>query len=91
MDLNMPSSFSFMTANFVARQIGYRMHRWREGDEATNAWFAPLETFHDRFEAMLVEVKALGFSSIDLWAAHLHFRWATLQHVATAKALLGKG
>ena len=86
----MASCFSFVTANFVARQIGYRMTGWMEGDNATNAWFAPLETFSERFESMLLEVKALGFSSIDLWAAHLHFRWATLQHVETARVLLVK-
>lgn len=87
----MRASFSFVTANFVARQIGYRMDKgWMQGDDAANAWFAPLATFHERFEAMLLEVKALGFSSIDLWAAHLHFRWATLQHVETARMLVGK-
>ena len=61
-----------------------------QGDDATNAWFSPLATFHERFESMLLEVKALGFSAIDLWAAHLHFRWATLQHVETARALVAK-
>ena len=86
----MPPAFSFITANFVARQNNYRIAGWMEGDNAANAWFAPLETYSERFEAMLLEVKALGFSSIDLWAAHLHFRWATLQHVETAKALLAK-
>lgn len=86
----MPPAFSFITANFVARQNNYRIAGWMEGDNAANAWFAPLETYHERFELLLLEVKALGFSSIDLWAAHLHFRWATLQHVETAKALLGK-
>lgn len=80
---------SFISANFVARQIGYRMDQgWMQGDQATNAWFAPLETFAARFDAMLAEVKALGFSSIDLWCAHLHWRWATVQHVETAKQLL---
>ena len=87
----MPSSLSFITANFVARELGYRMEKgWMQGDEATQAWFSPLETFRDRFEAMLLEVKALGFSSIDLWGAHLHWRWATLQHVETARALLAQ-
>lgn len=82
---------SFVTANFVARQIGYRMEQgWMQGDDATNAWFSPLATFAERFEEMLLEIKALGFSSIDLWCAHLHWRWATLQHVDTARRLLGK-
>ncbi|HWA25868.1 MAG TPA: Gfo/Idh/MocA family oxidoreductase [Lacunisphaera sp.] len=82
---------SFITANFVARQIGYRMEQgWMQGDQATNEWFAPLETFAARFDAMLGEIKALGFSSLDLWCAHLHWRWATVHHVETARHLLGK-
>ena len=82
---------SFVTANFVARQIGYRMEKgWMQGDDATNAWFSPLATFEPRFEEMLLEVKALGFTTLDLWCAHLHWRWATLQHVETARRLLGK-
>lgn len=87
----MTPAFCFSTANFVARQLGYRMTRgWGEGEAATVAWFSPLATFAERFEAMLLEAKALGFTSIDLWAAHLHWRWATLQHIEDAKALLAK-
>src|SRR4051812_20174345 len=85
----MSPSPSFVTANFVARQIGYRMEKgWMQGDDATNAWFAPLATYETRFEEMLLEIKALGFSSVDLWCAHLHWRWATLEHVEIAKQLL---
>jgi predicted dehydrogenase/sugar phosphate isomerase/epimerase len=85
----MTPRFSFVTANFVARELGYRMNQgWQQGDEATHAWFAPLATFRTRFEAMLLEVKQLGFSAIDLWAAHLHWRWATLAHLTQARALL---
>ncbi|HEY4247373.1 MAG TPA: Gfo/Idh/MocA family oxidoreductase [Lacunisphaera sp.] len=87
----MTPSPSFVTANFVARQIGYRMEKgWMQGDDATNAWFSPLATFEERFGEMLREIKALGFSSIDLWCAHLHWRWATLEHVAVAKRLLAE-
>ena len=69
----MPLTLSFVTANFVARQLDYRMEKgWMQGDDATQAWFSPLATFAERFDAMLGEVKALGFSAIDLWAAHLH-------------------
>ena len=82
---------SFVTANFVARPLGYKMDRgWGQGDQASNDWFAPLPTFEARFDEMLAEIKALGFASIDLWCAHLHWRWATLQHVELAKALLAK-
>jgi sugar phosphate isomerase/epimerase len=82
---------SFVTANFVARPIGYRMTKgWPEGDDASNAWFAPWPTFTERFDEMLTEIRALGFSAIDLWCAHLHWRWATVRHIASARALLVK-
>ncbi len=82
---------SFITANFVARQLKYRMEKgWAQGDQATNEWFAPLATFEARFDEMLGEIKALGFSSIDLWGAHLNWQWATLHHVETARKLLGR-
>jgi len=83
--------FSFITANFVARQIGYHMDKgWMQGDDATNAYFAPLATYEERLDAMLSEIKALGFTALDLWCAHLHWRWATLEHVAIAKRLLAR-
>jgi len=82
---------SFITANFVARPLGYRMDQgWGQGDQASNDWFAPLATFEARFDEMLGEIKVLGFSSVDLWCAHLHWRWATPQHIETAKNLLAK-
>jgi len=82
---------SFVTANFVARQIGYRMSQgWMQGDDAVNAWFAPLGTFSARFEEMLLEIKALGFTRLDLWCAHLHWKWATPQHLATARQMLAR-
>lgn len=80
---------SFVTANFVARELGYRMEQgWMQGDAATQAWFSPVETFAERFEEMLLEIKALGFTELDLWAAHLHWRWATLLHLEAARAAL---
>lgn len=82
---------SFITANFVARPLGYRMEQgWGQGDQASNAWFSPLATFEERFDSLLADIKGLGFVSIDLWCAHLHWRWATLQHVETAKRLLAR-
>ena len=87
----MTPAFSFVTANFVARQIGYRMDRgWMQGDDATNAWFAPLATYPERLDALLAEIQALGFSHVDLWSAHLHWRWATPQHLEVARRLLAQ-
>jgi L-ribulose-5-phosphate 3-epimerase len=80
-----------MSANFVARELGYRMTQgWMEGDAATQAYFRPKETFAERFDAMLSEVAGLGFPAIDLWVAHLHPAWATPFHIETARALLAK-
>jgi L-ribulose-5-phosphate 3-epimerase len=85
------NTISFMTANYVARQLGYNMTGgWGQGDKATNEYFRPLETFPERFEDMLQEISDLGFTAIDLWLAHLNYAWATPEHVAVARDLLAK-
>jgi L-ribulose-5-phosphate 3-epimerase len=87
----MLNPISFMTANFVARQLDYHMTRgWGEGMRATGDYFRPLETYAERFEAMLAEVVAMGFSSLDLWHAHLDQSWASGEHIAIANDLLAK-
>lgn len=83
------NTLSFMTANYVARQINYNMTQgWMEGDNATNAYFAPLDTYAERFGALLAEIKSLGFTAIDLWLGHLNWRWATDKHIAIARQAL---
>ena len=77
-----------MTANYVARETGWAMQGWSHGDRATNERFAPLETYGERFDALLRDVRALGFDTIDLWGAHLSPDWATDEHVAIARDLL---
>ncbi|MBE0690373.1 MAG: sugar phosphate isomerase/epimerase [Anaerolineae bacterium] len=78
-----------MTANFVARPVGYHMTEgWMQGDDATNAYFRPVETFAARFDAYLRDVRDLGYHSIDLWLAILHPAWATDAHVDAARDLL---
>ena len=82
---------SFVTANYVARQVGYHMTGgWGQGDKATNDYFRPLETFGERFEQILTDIKALGFDTLDVWVAHLHWAWATPDHYAIARDLLAK-
>ncbi len=83
------NKISFMTANFVAREVGYKMEDgWGQGDSATQAQFKPLNTFRETFSKMLTEVSELGFDAIDLWTAHLNWEWATPAHIAIAKELL---
>jgi L-ribulose-5-phosphate 3-epimerase len=79
---------SFITANFVARETGYAMHGWGHGDRATNEAFAPLETYGERIDTLLGDVKALGFDTVDVWGAHLAPTWATDAHVDLARAAL---
>lgn len=82
---------SFMTANFVARQLGYRMTEgWGQGDRATNAHFRPIETFPEHFGEVLGEIRALGFAAVDVWTDHLNWAWATPEHIAAARALLDR-
>jgi sugar phosphate isomerase/epimerase len=78
-----------MTANFVARELGYRMPGgWGQGDHATRERFRPEDTFRGRFAALLDEVVALGFDAIDLWNAHLDPGWATDAHITEARDAL---
>ena len=82
-------TISFITANYVARQLDYNMTGgWGQGDKAANDYFRPIETFEERFGAMLHEIRGLGFGTIDLWTAHLHWSWATPEHFGIARDLL---
>jgi L-ribulose-5-phosphate 3-epimerase len=75
---------SFMTANYVAREVGYAMHGWGHGDRATNEAFAPLDTYAEKLDELLGDVAALGFTAVDVWGAHLGADWATDGHVEIA-------
>jgi predicted dehydrogenase/sugar phosphate isomerase/epimerase len=81
----MSHTISFMSANFVAREIGYDMNAgWSQGDQATQAYFSPLGTYEERFGCLVREIRTLGFEVMDLWGAHLHFSWATPEHLSIA-------
>lgn len=85
------NTISFISANYVARELGYHMTGgWGQGDRATQERFRPIETFAQRFEELLEEIVALGFDSVDIWTSHLHPAWATEEHITTARDLLGK-
>ena len=80
----MPFAVSFMSANFVARQSGWQITDWGDGDRATNAWYAPLPTFRARFDELLEAVDTFGTDALDVWTSHLNPQWATDEHVAIA-------
>ena len=78
------TSISYMTANYVAREVGYAMHGWGHGDRATNEAFAPLDTYGEKLDELLGAIAALGFGAVDVWGAHLSPDWATDEHVDIA-------
>ena len=85
----MSYTISFMSANYVARQVDYNMTRgWGEGDRATSEYFRPAATFAERFDEILHDVRALGFDAMDVWTAHIGPTWATDAHLDAARRLL---
>jgi sugar phosphate isomerase/epimerase len=86
-----PFAISFMSANYVARELGYgAADEWTPFDDATNAAFEPLETFPARIDELLGTIAGLGFDTIDLWFGHLNWRWATPAHVAHTREALAR-
>jgi L-ribulose-5-phosphate 3-epimerase len=81
---------SFMTANYVAREVGYAMHGWGHGDRATNEAFAPIGTYPQKIDALFADVRALGFDAVDVWGAHLSPDWATDAHVEACVGALAR-
>lgn len=83
---------SFNTANFVAHTSDYAIHteEWSVGERSTSESFKPIETFEDRFHALVSDIKKLGFDYMDLWYAHLSWEWATEQHIEIAKRILNE-
>ena len=87
----MQYTISFNGANFVARETGWHMTGgWGQGNDAAEAYFRPIATFEQRFSEVVAEVRRLGFTGMDLWTAHLHYSWATPEHIATAKKVLAE-
>jgi L-ribulose-5-phosphate 3-epimerase len=82
-------TISVMGANYVARELGYRMTgEWCQGEAAASAFFQPPETFGERFAALLATVSGMGFVALDMWTGHLGWQWATQAQVETARTLL---
>ena len=74
-----------------ARSSGYgAADEWGPFDVATNAAFEPLESYGARLDDLLAAIEAAGFEALDLWVAHLNWRWATPEHVAIARDLLDR-
>jgi hypothetical protein len=58
------TTLAFMSANFLAKESGYQLSGgWMAGDRATNARFAPLESFTERFAELLGQMRWMGFDA----------------------------
>ncbi len=80
---------SFITANYVAREVGYRLRpfTWGAADRATvEAFHGP--NFGQKFDELCRLVQDAGFANIDLWVAHLNPFVATKSMVDEAVAIL---
>lgn len=88
----MQNKISLNCSSFVAKQYGYDSgDDWGVRVEAVNAYYSPLDTFQERFESLLFEVKGLDYQAIDVWTpGQLSWAWATASHIKTAANLLAK-
>ena len=85
------NTISFMTANYVARQVGYHMTEgWGQGDQSTQDYFRPVATFAVRFEEYLQDIAAMEFTAFDLWIAILNPAWTTDEHIAAVNELISR-
>jgi sugar phosphate isomerase/epimerase len=82
---------SFNGANVVAEQLGWNMTKgWGEGDAAATAYYSPIATFEERFDAFISKVVASGFDHVDIWSAMVSYKWATEAHIAAANRVLSE-
>ena len=77
------------TASLFAREVDYSIQgsilgQWSIANSATERYFRRADTFVARFGELLDDIQGLGFDHIALWSGHLHWRWASDQHVASA-------
>jgi L-ribulose-5-phosphate 3-epimerase len=79
---------SFMLANYYARPAGYDVSDWGQGSRATIEYFKPVETFGERFDEYLRDVRALGFEAIDMWTDIIGVPTISEAHAAAAEEAL---
>ena len=82
----MMNAIAFVTANFIARQVGYNLAGgWDEGQRATEDYFRPQNTCERRFDEMLAEISEMGFRAVEIWTGQLNPAWATSEHLVQAR------
>lgn len=83
--------WGFMTANYVAYEIGYDatsvLRDWDACHEATARAFHGPE-FAEKFEKMAATIKGCGFGAIELWVAHVDPQLVTRENLQKALEIL---
>src|SRR5687768_13875621 len=65
-------TISFMSANYVARALGYpggATHDWSDHEEATVE-----NASAEMFDGVARDVATAGFDRMDVWMAHCHWK-----------------
>jgi sugar phosphate isomerase/epimerase len=77
-------------SSFVGKQTGYAQGTdWDSAVQAVEAYYRPIETYAERFEQLLLEIKAVGYDALDVWQpGQLDWRWATDEHIRIAREML---
>jgi len=80
---------SFITANYVAREVNYSLNpfNWGTADRATVEAFQGPQ-FGQKFDELCRLVKGAGFTNIDVWVAHLNPFVASRSMVDEAASIL---
>ena len=88
----MQNKISLNCSSFVAKQYGYKPgDDWGIRVDAVNAFYAHLDTFQERFNALILEAKEMGYHAIDIWTpGQLSWNWATDAHIEIATDLLAQ-
>lgn len=83
---------SLHCSSFVGKQCGYQPpHSWEDCVRASAQYYAPLETFPERFGRLILHVQSLGYTAMDVWQpAQLNWQWATPEHITAAHRLLNQ-
>jgi len=78
--------FSFMSANYLGREKGYRnVTGFGEGKTSLAEAYSPESTYPERIDALFAQIAGLGFKGVDLWNAHCHHTWATPCHIKAVR------
>jgi L-ribulose-5-phosphate 3-epimerase len=84
------SKVSINCSSFAAEQCGYHPNsQWGDCVQSVNDFYRPIESFANRFEALLLLCKSLGYDAVDVWTVgQLNWEWATDEHIHAAHRLL---